>query len=166
MIFSRIPLLLSTAATAAALVLVGGCRDGQERARHELNAASVPFTIADFIQAAHDGRSALLEEFLAAGMNPDVSNADGATPLRAAAAQGQGEAVKLLLAKGASATRTGPDGSSPLFAAVRSGDERSVKALIAAGADPAIPGPGGESCLILAAGLGHAALVEILLPLA
>lgn len=162
---SRITLLLS-AATGSALVLLSGCRDGQERARHELNAASVPFTITDFIQAAHDGRSTLLQEFLAAGMNPDVSNAEGATPLLAAAAQGQGEAVKLLLAQGAAVTRAGPDGTSPLVAAVRSGDERSVNALLAAGADPAIPSPGGESCLTIAAGLGHAVLVEILLPLA
>lgn len=164
MLSPRLPAFLSALTTAAMLVAGTGCRDHQEKARAELQAASCSFTVGDFLKASAAGRCAIATFFLDAGMNPNVALPDGTTALFTAAAQGQGEMVKLLLSRGANAAMTGPQGIPPLLAAVRSGDERSVSALLKAGADPTLKSPEGETCLAAAALLGHAVLVEMLAP--
>lgn len=163
--FPRPQAFLTALAIAAIPVAGTGCRDSQEKARAGLQASSFSFTVGDFIKAAGEGRLTAVTFFLNAGMNPDVTLADGRTALLAAASQGQGETVKLLLARGAKAVSAGTGGLTPLLAAVHGGDERAVSALLQAGADPTQRGLNGETPLTAAALLGHAALVGILAPI-
>ena len=62
----------------------------------------------------------------------DVRNAEGITPLIAAASAGQAEAVKSLLARGAGVDATAADGRTALIAAAQSGKVETAQALIAA----------------------------------
>ncbi|MES2708941.1 MAG: ankyrin repeat domain-containing protein [Verrucomicrobiota bacterium] len=163
--FPRPQAFLTALAIAAIPVAGTGCRDRQEKARAGLQAASFSFTVGDFLKAAGEGRLTAVTFFLDAGMNPDVTLADGRTALLAAASRGQGETVKLLLARGAKATSAGTGGLTPLLAAVHGGDERAVSALLQAGADPTQRGLNGETPLTAAALLGHAALAGILAPI-
>jgi len=60
---------------------------------------------------------------------------DGWSPLHYAATGGSAAIVKLLLAKGAPLEARSPNGSTPLMMAARYGNEEAVDALLAAGAD-------------------------------
>ena len=65
----------------------------------------------------------------------DVRNAQGVTPLVAAAFSGETDTVKSLLAQGAGADATAADGRTALIAAAQGGKVEAVRILIAAGAD-------------------------------
>jgi hypothetical protein len=65
---------------------------------------------------------------------PDTRNAQGLTPLVAAASTGQLNMVKSLLAAGASVDAAAADGRTPLIAAIQSNQIGVAQALIAAGA--------------------------------
>ena len=60
---------------------------------------------------------------------------DGWSPLHYAATGGSAAIVKLLLAKGAPLEARSPNGTTPLMMAARYGNEEAVDALLAAGAD-------------------------------
>ena len=60
---------------------------------------------------------------------------DGWSPLHYAATGGSAAIVKLLLSKGAALEARSPNGSTPLMMAARYGNEEAVDALLAAGAD-------------------------------
>ena len=60
---------------------------------------------------------------------------DGWSPLHYAATGGSAAIVKLLLSKGAVLEARSPNGSTPLMMAARYGNEEAVDALLAAGAD-------------------------------
>ncbi len=60
---------------------------------------------------------------------------DGWSPLHYAATGGSATIVKLLLSKGAPIEARSPNGSTPLMMAARYGNEEAVDALLAAGAD-------------------------------
>jgi ankyrin repeat protein len=60
---------------------------------------------------------------------------DGWSPLHYAATGGSAAIVKLLLDKGATLEARSPNGSTPLMMAARYGNEEAVDALLAAGAD-------------------------------
>ena len=60
---------------------------------------------------------------------------DGWSPLHYAATGGSAAIVRLLLAKGAPLEARSPNGSTPLMMAARYGNEEAVDALLAAGAD-------------------------------
>ena len=60
---------------------------------------------------------------------------DGWSPLHYAATGGSAPIVKLLLSKGAALEARSPNGSTPLMMAARYGNEEAVDALLAAGAD-------------------------------
>src|SRR4051812_43974900 len=60
---------------------------------------------------------------------------DGWSPLHYAATGGSAAIVKLLLSKGAALEARSPNGTTPLMMAARYGNEEAVDALLAAGAD-------------------------------
>jgi hypothetical protein len=93
----------------------------------------------------------------------DARNAEGLTPLVAAASAGQAEAVKALLAQGAGVDATAADGRTALIAAAQSGKIEAVQALIAAGANLEWSSRGTGTALNVAENKGETEIVKLLL---
>lgn len=93
----------------------------------------------------------------------DVRDAEGLTPLIAAASAGQADAVKALLAQGAGVDATAADGRTALIAAAQSGKIEAVQALIAAGANLEWSSRGTGTALNVAENKGEIEVVRLLL---
>ena len=95
--------------------------------------------------------------------NPNVEEADGATPLHYASKLGSEEMVAILLAAGARADVANRYGVTPLSLACESGSTRVVERLLEAGADPNTAGAGGATVLMTAARTGTVDVIKALL---
>ncbi len=111
---------------ALALGLTACSERPDSQARATLHAAGYHFEAADYCRAAREGKSDLVDCFIAAGMNPSLQTSDGKSALAEAAQAGQGQVVRLLLHRG---TKPEP---SYLPMAINGGDLDAVKALLAA----------------------------------
>jgi len=80
---------------------------------------------------------------------------DGWAPLHYAATGGSAAIVRLLLAKGAVLEARSPNGSTPLMMAARYGNEEAVDALLAAGADRSAKNDLGMDASAFAASAGR-----------
>jgi len=80
---------------------------------------------------------------------------DGWSPLHYAATGGSAPIVKLLLSKGAALEARSPNGSTPLMMAARYGNENAVDALLAAGADRTAKNDLGMDASAFAASAGR-----------
>ncbi len=80
---------------------------------------------------------------------------EGWSPLHYAATGGSAAIVKLLLAKGAPLEARSPNGSTPLMMAARYGNEEAVDALLAAGADRSLKNDLGMNAAAFAASAGR-----------
>ena len=80
---------------------------------------------------------------------------DGWSPLHYAATGGSAAIVRLLLAKGALLEARSPNGSTPLMMAARYGNEEAVDALLAAGADRSLKNDLGMNAAAFAASAGR-----------
>jgi ankyrin repeat protein len=89
---------------------------------------------------------------------------DGWSPLHYAATGGSAAIIKLLLAKGAALEARSPNGSTPLMMAARYGNEEAVDALLAAGADRTAKNDLGMDASAFAASAGRDKLSERLKP--
>ena len=76
------------------------CGNPQEEARIKLGQMNVKYNEDTFVERAKDGDALVVKLFLDAGMNPNATDKEGATPLMAAARGGRLEVVQLLLDKG------------------------------------------------------------------
>jgi ankyrin repeat protein len=130
------------------------CPDPAQEARVKLEGMQVPYTEVAFVHRAARGDAAAVRLFLTAGMNPNVKDNQGITPLIAAAGAGREETVKLLLEKGADLNAQNPErvitkgkkrpkkitryGGTPLIHAVRGGHTGTVLLLLDKGSDPNI----------------------------
>ncbi len=72
-----------------------------EDAQKELSALNIPYTADEFVKSSREGNATAVKLFLAAGMDPDVKNRNGATALEAAKEESHAEIMKYLLDKGA-----------------------------------------------------------------
>ncbi|MFC5852472.1 ankyrin repeat domain-containing protein [Streptomyces chlorus] len=98
------------------------------------------------VQAAMREEAGTVRALVRAGADPDGANADGTTPLYAAAVGGATEIVACLLDAGASPdveSRDETDGT-PLCAAAAWGHADVVRQLLAHGADPGLREDDGE----------------------
>jgi len=127
------------------------CADSRENAQKKLGDMKIPYTAEAFIYKAATGDVAAVQLFLTAGMDPNVRNNQGVTPLIAASGAGRGEVVKLLLDKGADLEAQSPErvikkgkkhprkiikfGGTPLMHAVRGGHGDIVRLLLDKGAN-------------------------------
>ncbi len=89
---------------------------------------------------------------------------DGWTPLHYAATGGNVDIVKLLLSKGAKLEARSPNGSTPLMMAARYANEGAVDALLAAGADRTAKNDLGMDAAAFAASAGREKLAARLKP--
>ena len=89
---------------------------------------------------------------------------DGWSPLHYAATGGSAPIVKLLLSKGAPLEARSPNGSTPLMMAARYGNENAVDALLAAGADRTAKNDLGMDASAFAASAGREKLAARLKP--
>lgn len=80
---------------------------------------------------------------------------DGWSPLHYAATGGSAAIVKMLLSKGAPLEARSPNGSTPLMMAARYGNEAAVDALLAAGADRSLKNDLGMNAAAFAASAGR-----------
>ncbi|MDD2904076.1 MAG: ankyrin repeat domain-containing protein [Syntrophales bacterium] len=127
------------------------CADSREEAKAKLESIKVPYNNDSIIYRAAIGDAAAVRLFLAAGMDPNVRDNQGVTPLIAAARSGKTEVVKLLLEQGADLKAQNPErvikrgkkrrkkkiryGGTPLMHAARGGHADTVRLLLAKGAD-------------------------------
>jgi hypothetical protein len=122
-----------------------GCAARPPDPRAELTRAGVEYTADAFVRAAGAGDARGVSLFLQAGMDPDVTDGMGRTPLIAAASAGSTEVAAALLDRGARpggcSASPAVGSASPLFAAAVRGQEAVVVLLLERGADP------GERCL-------------------
>ncbi len=91
---------------------------------------------------------------------------DGWSPLHYAATGGSAAIVRLLLSKGAVLEARSPNGSTPLMMAARYGNEEAVDALLAAGADRSLKNDLGMNASAFAASAGRDKLAARLKPVA
>ena len=89
---------------------------------------------------------------------------DGWTPLHYAATGGSAAIVKLLVAKGATIEARSPNGTTPLMMAARYGNEEAVDTLLAAGADRTARNDLGMDASAFAASAGREKLAARLKP--
>ena len=95
--------------------------------------------VDDVVDAAARGDYGLVASAVETGFPLDAANANGWTPLMAAARNGRVEIVRRLLAAGADANQSNPNGTTPLMYAkthcFASGDDTVMSLLLEAGAD-------------------------------
>ena len=164
MVPGRLWLILRMLPPLAGVALTASCNDSQEKSQAMVLDAGYRFTIEDFLKAAAEGRSAVVQQFLAMGMHVDAANTSGQTALRIAAGVGHAHLVRQLLAAGASVDQADAAGVTPLMAAAQVGDGVSVQALRNAGAQTSRVDMQGHNALAAAAAGGHSGVVDLLVP--
>jgi len=161
--------------TIAAVVLVG-CGESQqsvppaetepaepvaEAAKPELPTAKVPYISIHFATA--EGNIKAVIRHLANGVDVNVKNDFGFTPLLKAAQFGRREVAELLIAKGADVNAKGWDGRTPLHLAVLRSSNEMAELLIGAGADVNAKSDSGSTPLHGAALRGNKEVAELLI---
>lgn len=108
-------------------------------------------TIFEAIEA---GDSQSIAEMLTNGIDPNVEDAMGETPLLRAVEQRRGKIVETLLEAGANVDSVDRERNTPLMVSIRNGDSAISKRLLSARADVNHQNIEGESPLILVAAHG------------
>jgi serine/threonine-protein phosphatase 6 regulatory ankyrin repeat subunit B len=140
----------------------------QERARQEIVKQKIPLNINAFAERAALGDVAVVELFLAAGVDPNARNSDGRTPLLVAAMRGQARIVDTLLRNGAEANMESHKndlerGKTALMFAAQRGHQDIVENLLKHDAQVNETTYYDKTALMFAAEAGHASIVKTLL---
>ena len=104
-------------------------KQSPQAARIQLGQMSLPYTPKAFILSAQTGDLAAVKLFLAAGMDPNATDAEGGTALRFAAYSGHTQIVAALVKAGA-AIEKGEGGRTALFSAASGGHIESLRVLL------------------------------------
>lgn len=132
-------------------------------ARDKLARKNIPYSAAAFIRAVEEGDTGAVELFLAAGMSPEVKDADGRTALINAASGGSNNISQKLLGKGADVNSRDDAGSTALMESAGGGHKETTKVLLERGADVNLTDNSGQTALIRAAARGHTEIVRMLI---
>ena len=155
--------LIRVFSVALVLLLVGACSStttDQRTARASLAKKGISYYSVAFISAAKYGKTDVVKEFLAAGMDVNI-NVDGTALIAATASKNLGM-VKLLVENGADVNEYNYLGTA-LSAAAYVGSTDIAKYLIDNGADVNIASADGVTALIIAAENGKPEMVEYFL---
>jgi hypothetical protein len=117
----------------ALLLLLTGCQQTPEQARRELAELGVEFTAPVFHASAENGDVVVVELFLTAGMNPDITEEDGVTPLMRAVLKNNVGIARALLDSGAKVDIHEKDGMTLLDVAALGSHIEMAKLLAGAG---------------------------------
>ncbi|HLK59030.1 MAG TPA: ankyrin repeat domain-containing protein [Chthonomonadaceae bacterium] len=117
----------------------------------------------DLFLAAQSSDPKTLRMLLDKGANPNAQNADGKTPLMAAAASGRVDACQALLARGADPHLADYYGGTAVMAAAEKGQTAVLAILFAKGAETNAKRTDGATALLLAALNGSTDAVRLLL---
>lgn len=91
--------------------------------------------IDTLFQLARSGDAALLQQYLAAGVDPNLQNHEGNTLIMLAAYSGNLPAVEALIAAGADVDMRNGRNQTPIAGAIFKKEDAIMDALLAAGAD-------------------------------
>lgn len=127
-----------------------------------LDEATLAFADKVF-DAARNGDAASLAQWLAAGLAPDLRNAQGDSLLMLASYHGHAEAAALLLEHGADAALANLRGLAPLAGAAFKGDVAMTELLLDHGAGVDSPSPDGRTPLMFAAMFNQLEIMRLLL---
>ena len=114
------------------------------------------------LKAADKGDVKKVSRFIKKGMDVNLSDDFGWTPLFRAAKKGHAEVVKLLLDAGAEVDKP-TAGIAPLWWAAESGHTDAAKVLLDHGANINAPGKEGATALYTAVNFGRKGVIELLL---
>ena len=114
------------------------------------------------LAAAKAADAERVEALLGDGVDPNTTQADGATALHWAAHYDDVAMADALLAATADAGATNEFGATPLWLAAQNGSATMVKRLLEASADPNAALPSGETVLMMAARTGSSDAVRLL----
>lgn len=114
-------------------------------------------------EASSRANITVVQALLDVGVNADLRDLKGITPMAAAAWNGQLEMVQFLIEKGAEIDLSDNDGVTPLFAACIRGHENVAQFLLEMGADIHHVCSGGYGPLLYASGNGHIDTVRLLI---
>ena len=117
----------------------------------------------DYHEIARRGDTEVMEAFLDAGLEPDLTNARGHTLLMIAAYNEQPAMVKLLAKRGADVDQPDASGNTPLMGCAFQGFEDVAALLLDRGADVEYANGAGATALMFAAMYRQPALVDLLL---
>ena len=120
-------------------------------------AASMQSNLA-LLDAARDGKTAIVQSLLDDGAAVNVRNRFGNTPLLYAARMGHLETVKLLIDRGAEINKPNLNNISPLTEAAYHGHVDIVQVLLDGGAATEVVDNSGKTALVYAAGTGNVSL--------
>ncbi|KAK2591973.1 hypothetical protein QQS21_010345 [Conoideocrella luteorostrata] len=119
--------------------------------------------IAKFFNAADTGDIASINRLLKDGIEPDMENIYGTTPLWIAAARGHKAVVEILTRrKDVNVNTKSITGESPLFCSSMEGDVEAALAFMKAGAATDIMNENGDTPVTVAKRHGHTKVVKIL----
>jgi len=136
-----------------------------ERARAELEELGVHYSIHDFFSAISAGDYPTVKLFLISGMNPNITDENGMTPLMHVAQTGDEVIGDILRQYGAdpNAVQDGDTGSTPLIYAIEKQKPEMVAFLLQNGTNPNNPDKEAMTPLMYAARGGNMQIVKHLL---
>ena len=124
--------------------------------------AQDPASSARLLTAAKAADAERVEALLSDGVDPNTTQADGATALHWAAHHDDVAMADALLAATADAGAANEFGATPLWLAAQNGSATMVKRLLEASADPNAALASGETVLMMAARTGSSDAVRLL----
>lgn len=101
---------------------------------------------ARLFDLARTGNTAILQQYVSAGIPKNLTNASGDTLLMLASYHGHAETAKMLIDAGADANVLNGRGQSPIAGAVFKGYDDVVRALYRGGADVTLGHPNAIDC--------------------
>jgi ankyrin repeat protein len=144
------------------VLLFAGCGNPQRTARQEMEHKGLSFSGDAFIDRVRRGDLEAVNLFLAAGMNPDVRDRNGATVLMNALIVNDIGIVETLLNKGADVNAQRENGSTALHFAAVLGNNQSARLLLKKGADVNARNREGETTLMHAKEKNHPDVAQVL----